>query len=148
MTINFNSYTKGYEWLSNFHLSPIEYGDTGKWPSVEHAYQAAKTRDQEMREMIRAARTASIAKRLGKRCDIVPYWEGVKLNVMTELIAIKFTPGCQLGAMLLATGESLLYHLAPWDTFWGVNERGRGENHLGRIIMEQRRYLLLRDTKL
>lgn len=148
MTLLFNSYTRGYEWMSNFYLHPIAYGDTGTWPSVEHAYQAAKTRDESQREMIRAARTASIAKRIGKRIDIVPYWDGVKLNVMTELIALKFTPGSDLAAQLIATGATLLHHYSPWDTFWGVSSNNRGENHLGRIIMEQRRYLLLRDTKL
>lgn len=147
-SIRFNSYTRGYEWLSNFFLTPIEYADA-IWPSVEHAYQAAKTTDPEQREAIRAASTASAAKKLGKHVvDLVPHWNERRVFVMAELIHRKFTPGSDLAARLLATADAKLVHYSPWDKFWGVGTDGHGENHLGRILMECREWLLLRDSKI
>lgn len=48
------------------------------------------------------------------------------------------SPGTELGEKLLATGVVNIEEGNSWgDTFWGVCE-GHGENHLGKLIMEQR----------
>lgn len=54
-----------HRFLSNFAEVPVEYeGDT--YPTVEHAFQAAKTYDPEERARVRAASSPVTAKRLGK----------------------------------------------------------------------------------
>jgi ribA/ribD-fused uncharacterized protein len=125
-----------YAFLSNFHLATVRW-DGKLWKSVEHAYQAAKTLDEEQREMIRATRTPGEAKRLGQAVNIRPDWDNVKLDIMRELIHEKFMNPF-LRHRLLETGDAELIEMNFWnDKFWGIC-RGEGKNHLGRILMDER----------
>lgn len=132
----------GHSFLSNFHPSEVEYqGFT--YRTVEHAYQAAKTLDEAQRAGVAAAKTPGAAKRAGRRVAIRPDWEQVKLTVMADLIALKFAPGTELAWLLLNTGDAHLEEGNTWnDTFWGVC-RGRGYNHLGKLLMAHRAALRL-----
>jgi ribA/ribD-fused uncharacterized protein len=137
MTNEINSFSGDYRWLSNFYPCLIEY--EGKfYPSVEHAFQAAKTTDEHMRLRIGAAATPGRAKRLGRKVALRSDWDVVKLEVMATLVRIKFADP-DLGKLLNDTGAAELIEGNTWgDTFWGVC-RGVGENHLGKILMEVRR---------
>lgn len=53
-----------YRFLSNFYPQPVIF-EGMLFPSVEHAYQAAKTLDWDHRERIRALRSPSMAKSAG-----------------------------------------------------------------------------------
>lgn len=139
--IRFNSYTTGYEWLSNFSPHSVVDSMGVLFPTVEHAYQAAKTLDETARERIRAAGSPSIAKRIGKQILLRDDWELTKVPTMKFLVLKKFTTHEDLGRRLVATRNAELCHLAPWDTFWGVNNAGRGQNMLGMILMEVRTML-------
>jgi predicted NAD-dependent protein-ADP-ribosyltransferase YbiA (DUF1768 family) len=44
-----------YDFLSNFYLAPVLYARR-PYPTVEHAYQAAKTKDLEARASIALSR--------------------------------------------------------------------------------------------
>ena len=126
--------------LSNFHLCPINYaGQT--YPSVEHAFQAAKTLSPEERETIRNAPAPGQAKRIGQRVTLRANWDNIRTGIMLKLIRQKFTKGSTLAAKLLATEDQMLIEGNSWgDTFWGVCN-GIGENHLGKILMQVRREL-------
>ena len=53
----------------------------------------------------------------------------------------KFTKHKDLKEKLLATGDAYLEETNHWhDTFWGVC-KGKGQNHLGKILMEVREEL-------
>ena len=66
----------------------------------------------------------------------------MKLGVMRELLAKKFEPSTELGEKLKKTKKVKLVEGNTWnDTFWGVC-RGKGENWLGRLLMERREELL------
>ena len=52
------------------------------YPTVEHAYQAAKTLDEDGRKAILEAPTPGKAKRMGRKVRMRPDWEDVKLSVM------------------------------------------------------------------
>lgn len=127
-----------YRFLSNFHPAPIVY-EAHPYPSVEHAYQAAKTLELARRPEV-VGLTAGRAKQWGRTLRVRPDWETVKLEVMRTLVREKFTTVRDLGAALLATGQKELVELNTWgDTFWGVDARtGKGQNHLGRILMAVR----------
>ena len=130
-------FQKEYRWLSNFAYCKIFYeGIT--YPSVENAYQAAKTINVEEREAIASA-TAGQAKRLGKTLTVREDWEDVKVQVMRELLTIKFCQTKYLG-LLLATGNQHIQEGNYWnDKFWGVClKTGEGENNLGKLIMDIR----------
>lgn len=133
-----SKFTDEYRWLSNFW--PIEVVMDGEtYPSVEHAYQAAKTLP-EHREQFKSC-TAGQAKRLGRRVPMRPEWEDIKIAVMRDLIQQKFTFGSNLSESLLRTSPMALVEGNHWgDTFWGVCD-GVGQNHLGNLLMEQRDFL-------
>ncbi len=128
-----------YRWLSNFWPAPVKmYGL--EYPTVEHAYQAAKTLDEEEREFIRLQSTPGKAKRAGKTITVREDWETFKVGAMKILLERKFSIP-HLKEKLLATGDALLVEENDWgDTFWGEC-RGTGQNILGKLLMEIRESL-------
>lgn len=127
-----------YSWLSNFWPAEIAL-DGMVFPSVEHAYQAAKA-DLSQRAVFLGC-TAGKAKRLGRRVAQRADWERVRVDIMRSLIQQKFARGSVLGQKLKATGARKLVEGNAWgDVFLGVCE-GQGRNQLGELLMEQRTLL-------
>jgi ribA/ribD-fused uncharacterized protein len=126
-----------YRFLSNFF--PVQIRFEGMcYPSVEHAFQAAKTTQPDERQRIRACPTAADAKLMGRNLNLRPNWETMKLGVMEQLLRQKFTTHLGLREHLKATRPHRLVEENTWeDTFWGVC-RGQGENHLGQLLMRIR----------
>lgn len=126
-----------YRWLSNFWPAEVVlYGKT--YPTIEHAYQAAKCADPADRDWICGAVSAGIAKKRGREVKKRWDWEFVKLWVMADLLRQKFAPKTILANKLLATGDQKLVESNSWgDTFWGVCG-GKGHNHLGKLLMKIR----------
>lgn len=128
-----------YRFLSNFYPVEVTFGGN-VYPSVEHAYQAAKTLDEEDRQKIAKLKTAGEAKRYGRKVKMRPDWDHVKLNIMKELLQQKFDrdENPDLWKLLSLTGKAKLVEGNDWhDTYWGVCD-GIGANHLGRLLMEIR----------
>ena len=128
-----------WRFLSNFYETQITYeGIT--YPSVENAYQAAKTISQEERLKF-VNITAKEAKSLGKKITLRDDWEQIKIQVMWNLIYEKFTRNRKLLSSLLLTGDTQIEETNWWgDRFWGVC-KGEGENHLGKLLMKLREKL-------
>ena len=142
-----------YGFLSNFYEASFVLLGTS-WPTVEHYYQAQKSLDRKYQKAIRDARTAGRAKRLGSllgatrtakelqfhaglfflRSD----WESVKLDVMRSAVSAKFAQNPGLAKRLISTSPAELVEDSPYDCFWGTGADGRGENWLGRILMDLR----------
>lgn len=124
-----------YRWLSNFHLVVVRlYGH--KYPSVENAYQAAKTLDIDAREQFIYC-GPSKAKQLGKTLQLRDDWDQLKMVVMLNLLQQKFS-NTDLKTKLKNTGDMYIEETNTWgDTFWGVCS-GIGENNLGKLIMRIR----------
>ena len=82
-----------------------------------------------------------MAKRIGRKVSLRPDWEDVKIPIMLGLLITKFYDA-RLRAMLLETGDAELVEGNYWnDRFWGVDIRtGRGENHLGQLLMTVRNH--------
>lgn len=130
------SFSGQYRFLSNFYPAKVVL-DGVAYPSVEHAYQARKTDVQVLRELIGNARTASQAKFLGQDVPKVQGWDLLKVQVMRELLVQKFADKA-LRTLLLDTGDAQLVEGNTWgDVFWGIC-KGRGENMLGKLLMEIR----------
>ena len=129
-------FTGGYGFLSNFHTSPVAY-EGRQYRSVEHAYQAAKSLRGAVRDRIANLKIAGEAKREGRRVQLRPGWEGMKLQVMLDLLRLKFRES-DLREAILATGDAELVEGNDWgDNFWGVC-MDRGKNHLGKLLMQVR----------
>lgn len=123
-----------FRFLSNFFPDPVEM-DGVIYPTVEHAYQAAKTRDRKERSQIQKAETPGHAKKMGGRVKLRKDWESSKIGIMESLVLQKFQSYSDLGDQLLATGDRTIVEENDWnDTFWGVCD-GQGSNHLGKILM-------------
>lgn len=142
MSIVINSFSGPYAFLSNFHAASVSYEDL-IYPTVEHAFQAAKTRDTiERRRFILLSMPPGRAKYYGRRLTLRPDWERIKIHVMEDCLESKFLRHRHLHDKLLATGDATLIEGNTWgDTFWGVCG-GRGENHLGKLLMQLRKDLM------
>ena len=137
---------KDYGWLSNFYPCFINF-EGEFYPTVEHAYQAAKTLDLGLRSNIRSSSSPGIAKRRGRKIKpLREDWESVKLDTMRILLRKKFE--CPvLSKLLIETGDSPIYEDSNWDYFWGTGSAeatGTGLNWMGKILMEVREELLKR----
>lgn len=140
-----------HHFLSNFHPSQVEM-DGMVYPTVEHAYQAAKTDVPWIREKLTLAKTPAEAKRMGRTFPIRGDWDKVKVDVMLGLLRQKFTIP-QLRRLLKDTGTEELAEGNTWhDVFWGVvvDSEGKkvGENHLGRLLMQVREEVREQDSPL
>jgi ribA/ribD-fused uncharacterized protein len=129
-----------HSFLSNFYPSPLTY-EGMEYPTLEHAYQAAKTPDQAERLKMKAVATPGAAKKMGTRVKRRKDWFAVNLGIMTDLIRQKFTRYPDLKEWLLATEDRELIEGNDWgDDFFGMVKDGktgewRGENHLGKMLM-------------
>jgi ribA/ribD-fused uncharacterized protein len=125
-----------HRFLSNFWPVVVIY-EGQSYPSVEHAYQAAKTSDVEVRRRIARLISPAAAKATGGAIALRLNWEQVRLHVMEDLLRLKFAHP-DLREKLLATGDRDLVEGNSWgDGYWGVC-RGVGENHLGKLLMKIR----------
>lgn len=135
-----DSFSGKYRFLSNFFPAKVVYEGV-EYPSSEHAYQAAKTLDIPTRLHIAAMETPGETKRAGKKLAIRSDWDQVKISVMEEIVRDKFTRNLTLRQKLIDTGDQILIEGNTWfDTFWGVCN-GKGQNHLGKILMKVRKEL-------
>lgn len=143
-----------YRFLSNFWTSIVTFEGV-PYPSVEHAYQAAKTLDLEWRRRICHCSKPGEAKILGSKLPFRSDWEAIKLSVMEDLVRQKFQDPNLKRWLVEETGDEDLVEVNTWgDKFWGAVwedvfppestkdfQRLVGENHLGKILMKIREEL-------
>lgn len=140
MTID--SFTGDYLFLSNFYCPTTVLYDFEVYPSSEHAYQAAKSTDPEVRNRIRGCLTCYETKKIGRKIKLRPNWDAMRLEVMEKILRSKFSKFGHLWVPLLQTYPSILIEGNTWgDRFWGAEkECGEwvGENNLGKLLMKLR----------
>lgn len=131
-----------YRFLSNFYSSLVEFEGIN-YPSVEHAFVAAKTEDIREREHIAGIGTAREVKAYGRKLKLRPGWNDMRLQVMEDLVRQKFTRHPLLMKGLMDTDDRVLVEGNYWgDAFWGVDlKTNAGLNHLGKILMKVREEL-------
>lgn len=123
-----------YAFLSNFYPASVTYkGIT--YASSEHAYQAQKCINEDDKLQFIGI-TPGQAKRLGSTVKSFNAWDDIRVQVMYEILSIKFADK-HLSELLLATGNTYLvegnYHN---DAFWGYDlKKNKGENVLGNVLM-------------
>jgi len=136
------SFQGEYRFLSNFWpcekpiFIPKDIGHA--FNTVENAYQASKFMSNEIRDRF-VSITPQWAKRLARTFPIRSDWEFRKLEFMEDMLRQKFSLGTKLLQQLLDTGTQELIEGNTWkDTFWGQCPLGKGENHLGKLLMKIR----------
>jgi N-glycosidase YbiA len=139
-----DSFSGEYEFLSNFSRSKVWLDDMA-FPTVENAFQAAKTTKMKEREPFQTV-AAGTSKRMGRRLSLRPDWETIKVDIMRNLLRQKFDIP-ELQEKLLATGNQRLVEGNWWnDRFWGVC-RGEGQNMLGKLLMQIREEIRETDER-
>jgi ribA/ribD-fused uncharacterized protein len=108
------------------HVNGIEY------TCIEAAFQSFKLENREARRQF-SRLNGFEAKKLGRRVQLRPDWNEIKVEVMYRLLKIKFKG--ELGEKLKGISSPIVEENTWGDTFWGVC-RGRGQNQLG-ILLEQ-----------
>lgn len=133
-----------FRFLSNFY--PCKEGvwfDELVYPSVEHAYQAAKWPRNLRNQFLEC--TAGQSKRLGKTAPFfnAKKWTKKKYDLMYALNWSKYTNDHVLKKKLMEMEGYQLEERNSWgDTDWGVDEKGEGQNNLGKILMQIRDKLI------
>lgn len=161
-----------YRWLSNFWemdepfvdivIKDIFYVEV-KYPTSEHLYQAMKiNRASERLAMIKkhdfCNREAGQVKKISRSFVLYPGWDHDKEGIMYEIQRFKYG-GAGLRKKLLSTTMNNTKQVTrqqydnldryqyieegnTWgDTYWGIC-KGKGENHLGKIIMQVRNEII------
>ena len=137
------AYRSNFHWPCPVNLDGLEYD------SVEHAYQAAKFLDPQIRLLFRdegdsmtPGKTKNLARTLTAQGLLRKDWERVNLGIMEDLVRQKFQkPELR---RLLAASDDLIVEDNYWhDNFWGACFCDKCEskpklNHLGRILMKIR----------
>ncbi len=133
---NVKGFFGNYRFLSNFHLAEVYYEGL-LYPSTEHAYQAAKTLDVNVREEFMKL-TCSQDKNKGQEIGLRDKWDVIKYDVMFAVVFDKFFRHTYLRTLLLETGDKYLEETNHWkDIYYGVCD-GVGKNILGKILMQVR----------
>lgn len=142
MSVTINKFDGEFAFLSNFYPSEIEYEGI-KFPTVEHAFQAAKTLSHYERQMISEAGTPGSAKAMGRKVQLRSNWEEIKDDIMKICLKQKFKHSI-LCRLLLSTGNAELIE----GNYWHDNHFGNcycekckniiGQNILGKLLMEIR----------
>ena len=160
---------KPYYEFSNFYPVDIEYDDK-IYPTAEHLFQSMKflgenanERSKEYAEIIRTQNTANKAFILARQVKKGGYkwrsnlneiiekykdvkmredWDKERLRIMKDILLLKFK-NKKLKDMLLKTGDKHIIEDSPRDSFWGIGKDKKGENNLGKILMEIREKLTI-----
>jgi ribA/ribD-fused uncharacterized protein len=168
--IKFYRETGPYGEFCNFYPCEIVY-DGKSYPTSEHLYQALKyiykkspIINVDYAEEIRNASTPNISKILANQNisykyswqqrisdNIIKYqqlgikprpdWEKAKLHIMKTVLFLKFCSNRYCWEILVKTGENDLQEDSPYDNFWGIGKNGKGENMLGKLLVQVRESL-------
>lgn len=130
-----------YRFLSNFWPTEVVLDDI-IYPSVENAYQAAKTQDINLRFKI-CGLTPGEAKKFSRTFSTRNDWEKIKIETMEYLIRQKFRSPKLKNELLLTEDKELIEGNYWHDNFWGRCycsrcKNRKGLNILGRILMKIR----------
>lgn len=135
-----------YFFLSNFYTHNLIFDEYNiAYISGEACYQARKSQDPHVRQLISLLTPANSKKR-GRMIIARSDWDQVRIEMMWQTITAKFSLR-EMKDKLLATGDKYLmegnYH---HDEFFGINlKNGRGRNILGVLLMRLREILRYMD---
>ena len=143
-------------YLSNWYAAPFTL-DGVTFKTTEHHMMWSKAilmGDKEVAERVLRATSPAEVKALGRKVkNFDPkLWDAKKFQVVLDGNVAKFDAHPKLAAKLIATGDRILVEAADYDQIYGIGLAAsdprawdqatwRGENLLGKILMEVRRRL-------
>ena len=120
-------------WLRNDYRQYITIGGI-TYPTLEHAYQASKTKDRAIRQQISDTDGVREARKIGRTITQSEIFDREK--TMEALLHQKFADE-NLGLQLAQTGSAPIV-MEGYDDFWGIGEFGAGQNMMGEILQNIR----------
>ncbi|KAG9028176.1 hypothetical protein FS837_003965, partial [Tulasnella sp. UAMH 9824] len=129
--------------LSNYAPYTVTYKEK-VYPTAEHLFQARKFlghRPLFAEHIRRGSEQPQFATEAARRLALEsrPDWEEKRVEIMEEVIELKFTQHEKLRRLLLNTGDrNLIYSSGTSDDFWGNGAHGTGQNEMGRALMRLR----------
>ena len=127
-------------WLSNFASCEIKLGGF-TFRSVENAYMSLRNDSVEWLQYC-LNNPPAMVKRKSKQIKDDEGWDDRKIMAMKICLEKKFVQE-PFFSKLMATGNENIQEGNLWtDDFWGIDlsiNPNKGENHLGRLIMEIRK---------
>jgi len=146
--IKFSLRTKKYSFLSNFYDCEIII-DSRRYNHVEGYYQSRKFTgiNENAVKHISNVLSPIVCKKIAYSYimseERKQEWNsGLKDKVMRQAVYTKFITNSELSKQLAETGDSILIENNPNDTYWAAGKDGKGENHLGKILMEIRQLII------
>jgi predicted NAD-dependent protein-ADP-ribosyltransferase YbiA (DUF1768 family)/RNA recognition motif-containing protein len=134
---NFNGV---FDFLNNEYPCKV-YFEGRLYPSVFHAFQAARSDKDHERAKMSLADSMQELYELATEIEDPIDWHNKRLTVMEKCIRDKFRRDRELREKLRKTGNRDLINSYADRTasnlFWGMVD-GKGENHLGQILMNVR----------
>jgi ribA/ribD-fused uncharacterized protein len=99
---------------------------------------AAKTTDENIRAYIASQPTPGAAKQVGRSIPLRENWNDIRIHYMRAILENKFGD-YELRERLDSTKGYELIEGNTWgDTFWGQCPLGKGQNNLGKLLMQIR----------
>ncbi len=140
-------FTGSRYFLSNYSRHHVAYEGV-TYPTAEAVFAAAKTLDVSLRRRIAAAPSPGAAKRMGRQLKLREDWEDIKVAVMREILAAKFS-NATLAQRLIETSGQLSEDNIWHDQIWGncvcsAHKDIPGRNLLGILLMELRNDLTVK----
>lgn len=125
--------------FSNFSSFKVMW-DGVYWMTSEHAYQASKFDDVDIRKKIEDAPSAHEAMHIARnhRDKYKDNWDGIKLEVMKGILKAKVKQHPYVKKKLLESGNKELIENSWRDDYWGWGANKDGQNYLGKLWMEVR----------
>lgn len=135
-----DSFTGYFDFMHNNFQTPVYYEGI-LYPSVTHAYHAARSTDERTRRAILNSETFQILGNIAIRIEDPPDWQEKKVKIMEQLLRDKFRRSKELQEKLRTTEHRELVMTYQEEKknnlYWGV-VKGKGQNQLGRILMRIR----------
>lgn len=143
-------YSREFYALNNFSSFQVDWRGY-RWPTSEHAYQAAHFFETapELVEEIRQARSAEEACEIANaHSDKDPEnWQEIRVAIMEEIVRAKCQQNPHVKQKLLETLDKLIVEDSPTDSFWGWGADRKGRNEMGKIWMRIREELKEKGVK-
>ncbi len=134
-------YPREFYVLDNFSSFQLDWRDR-RWPTSEHAYQAAHfiETSPDLAEEIYNARSAHDAYKIAKsNSDKAPKnWDSIKVGIMEEIVEQKLLQNPYVLEKLKQTIGFEIVEDSTKDPFWGWGPSKDGQNELGKIWMRLR----------
>ena len=155
--IEFSKVDESYGWLGNMYGSPIKYKDI-EWKTSEALFQALRFEDEGIKELIRCEKSPMGAKmkaKGNKNKMVVEPMSEKDIENMKMVVKLKFDQNPVLKSKLKITGEHIIVEnignrKGERHFFWGmkkINGEWKGNNMMGKILMELRKELIENDLK-